>query len=220
VVAATLAAVRLLPGEAAEAKAAAREEGFPALLSRRELQRVLWVAFGSFFIFSSVFNYLPFYLAAPPFEASTEVITMLYLSYLVGVAIGPLAGKLSNRVGNGNTMILGAAVLAVALLLTLFKSFVSIVAALLLVCAGFFSIHAAAVGSLNRRLTTSQGRANSLYVLAYYLGGAMGITISGYAYGWAGWPGVAGMALLMLTLPCLTGLAERRAEKPGSRLNS
>jgi YNFM family putative membrane transporter len=220
VVAATLAAVCRLPGEATERKAAAREEGFPALLSRRELQRVLWVAFGSFFIFSSVFNYLPFYLAAPPFEASTEVITMLYLSYLVGVAIGPLAGKLSNRVGNGNTMILGAAVLAVALLLTLFKSFVSIVAALLLVCAGFFSIHAAAVGSLNRRLTTSQGRANSLYVLAYYLGGAMGITISGYAYGWAGWPGVAGMALLMLTLPCLTGLAERRAEKPGSRLNS
>jgi YNFM family putative membrane transporter len=44
---------------------------------------------------------------------------------------------------------------------------------------------------LNRRLTASRGKANSLYVLAYYLGGAVGITLSGYAYGLAGWRGVA-----------------------------
>ena len=37
---------------------------------------------------------------------------------------------------------------------------------------------AAAAGSLNRKLTSSRGRANSLYVLSYYLGGAVGITLS------------------------------------------
>ncbi len=82
-----------------------------------------------------------------------------------------MAGKLSNRIGNGGTMVLGSLIFALALALTLIKSLVAILAALALVCAGFFSIHAAAAGSLNRKLTSSRGRANSLYVLAYYLGG-------------------------------------------------
>ena len=94
---------------------------------------------------------------------------------------------------------------------------VAIVAALALVCAGFFAIHAAAAGSLNRKLTASRGRANSLYVLAYYLGGAAGITLSGYAYGLAGWPGVAALGIVMLTLPLATGLPERRQRRGAGR---
>jgi MFS transporter, YNFM family, putative membrane transport protein len=211
--AATLATVRWLPKGELKEQTTIQGEGFLALLSRQSVRRILWVAFGSFFIFSSIFNYLPFYLAGPPFRASTEMITLLYLSYLVGVIIGPLAGRLSNRIGNGNTMILGTTILALALSLTLIASLLAIIAALLLVCAGFFSIHAAAVGALNRRLTTSQGRANSLYVLVYYLGGAIGITMSGYVYGWWGWPGLIVLVFMMLPLLGATGVAERRTEE-------
>jgi YNFM family putative membrane transporter len=209
VVAATLAAVRWLPpGKLAEREPEA--DGFLALLSQPGLRRAFQVAFGGFFVFSSIFNYLPFYLHRPPFNASTEFITLLYLTYIVGIFIGPLAGQLSNRIGNGSTMVLGSLVLALAILLTLITSIFAIVAALVLVCAGFFSIHAAAAGSLNRNLTGSRGRANSLYVLTYYLGGAAGITLSGYAYGQAGWPGVAALGLMMLSVPLVTGLREMR----------
>jgi MFS transporter, YNFM family, putative membrane transport protein len=147
----------------------------------------------------------------------------LYLSYIIGIFIGPVAGQLSNRIGNGATMVLGSVVFALAILLTLIQSIFAIVAALVLVCGGFFSIHAAAAGSLNRNLTGSRGRANSLYVLAYYLGGAAGITLSGYAYGQAGWPGVASLGLMMLTVPLITGFREMRqpplAAKPEEKLN-
>jgi YNFM family putative membrane transporter len=160
-----------------------------------------------------VFNYLPFYLHEEPFNASTQLITLLYLSYLIGVFIGPVAGNLSNRIGNGGTMVLGSVLFALAIALTLIKSLLAILAALALVCAGFFAIHAAAAGSLNRKLTTSRGRANSLYVLSYYLGGAVGITLSGYAYALAGWPGVAALGVAVLALPFATGLSERRTEE-------
>jgi YNFM family putative membrane transporter len=160
-----------------------------------------------------MFNYLPFYLSRAPFHASTRLITLLYLSFLMGILIAPLSGKLSNRIGNGGTMILGSLLFALAIALTLITSLVAILAALVLVCAGFFSIHAAAAGSLNRKLTSSRGRANSLYILAYYLGGAAGITLSGYAYGLAGWPGVAALGIAVLALPFATGLAERRQEQ-------
>jgi YNFM family putative membrane transporter len=222
VVAATLAAARWLPA----GKLAPREpeaDGFLALAAQPGLRRAFQVAFGGFFVFSSIFNYLPFYLHQPPFNASTEFITLLYLTYVVGIFIGPVAGQLSNRIGNGGTMVLGSLVFALAILLTLITSIFAIVAALVLVCAGFFSIHAAAAGSLNRNLTGSRGRANSLYVLTYYLGGAAGITLSGLAYGQTGWFGVAALGLMMLSVPLVTGLREMRQpaapEKPREKLN-
>jgi YNFM family putative membrane transporter len=210
VIVATLAAVRWLPVGRLPGESNEKPEGFLALLSQAELRRVFMVAFGGFFVFSSLFNYLPFYLHQPPFKASTEFITLLYLTYIMGIFIGPVAGQLSNRIGNGGTMVLGSLILALAIALTLIQAIIAIVVALVLVCAGFFSIHASAAGSLNLKLTSSRGRANSLYVLAYYLGGAVGITLSGYAYGLAGWHGVAVLGLLMLSVPLTTGVREMR----------
>ena len=210
---ATVIAVWRLPPGRGPDKGRSGGEGFLTLLTHAELRRIFLVAFGGFFVFSSLLNYLPFYLSGAPFHASTRLITLLYLSLLMGILIAPLSGKLSNRIGNGGTMILGSLLFALAIALTLIKSLVTILAALVLVCAGFFSIHAAAAGSLNRKLTSSRGRANSLYILAYYLGGAAGITLSGYAYGLAGWPGVAALGIAVLALPFATGLAERRQEQ-------
>ena len=170
-VAATLAAARWLPPAEPPLMTVEETVGFRALLSRGDLRRNYLVPFGAMFVFSSVFNYLPFYLSGPPFFAATQVITLMYLSYIIGVFTGPLAGKLSNRIGNGGTMVLGSLIFALALVVTLIKSLLAIAAALALVCLGFFAMHAAAAGSLNRKLTASRGRANSVYVLMYYLGG-------------------------------------------------
>lgn len=211
--AATAAAARWLPEGEGERETPREIEGFGRLIRRPELLRIFFVAFGAFFVFSSVFNYLPFYLAAPPFNASTQVITLTYLSYLVGALTGPAAGTLSNRIGNGATMVLGSAVFAGSVLLTFVPSLPVIAASLAGVCAGFFAIHSAAAGSLNLRLSSGRGRANSLYVLFYYLGGSAGITASGYAYHFAGWRGVASLGILVLLLPFVTGLAEMRERK-------
>jgi len=204
--AATAAAFRWLPPE--DRGAAAETRGVPFAYLLRRLLPIYLVAFSAFFVFSSTFNYLPFYLAGPPFFARTEVITLMYLSYVVGIIIGPLAGRLSNRIGNGSTMILGALVFGLSVGATLLRSMVAIGVSLGGICAGFFTIHAAAAGALNRRLSDSRGRANSLYVLFYYLGGTIGITLSGYAYGFAGWFGVTTLAWAMLLVPFGTGLSE------------
>jgi MFS transporter, YNFM family, putative membrane transport protein len=215
----TLAAVKWLPPGKSSRALGQSKEGFIALLTRQDLWRIFLVPFSGFFIFSSIFNYLPFYLSNPPFQASTQMITIFYLSYLIGILIGPLAGKLSNRIGNGGSMIGGSILLTGAVLLTLIKSLVFIAVALVLICAGFFTIHAAAAGSLNRKLTTSRGRANSLYVLIYYLGGTMGISLSGYAYSFAGWPGVVLLGILVLFIPLYTGFWELRGNDRREKIN-
>jgi len=201
-----------LPAERAAKKAAEKEVGFIQLISRPDLLRIFFVSFGAFFVFSSTFNYLPYYLSGPPFYASTQVITLLYLAYIIGIIISPLAGKFSNKVGNGATMALGSLIFGLFLGCTLIKSFPAIVAGLAGICGGFFMVHSAAAGSLNRKLTASRGRANSLYVLFYYTGGYTGITLSGYGYIYGGWPAIVILGTVVLLLPFSTGIFENRKE--------
>ena len=212
----TVAATRFLPRTEGETETEAESMGIFELMAQKDLLRIYAVAFAAFFVFSSIFNYLPFYLSGPAFQASTEIITSMYLSYIVGIIVGPLAGKLSNKVGNGVTIALGAAVFGISIGMTLIQSMAAIVASLVGICAGFFAIHASAAGSLNRKLTTSRGRANSLYVLFYYMGGFIGITVSGYGYILFGWPGVAALGGGVLLITFIIGIGEIIKER-GSR---
>jgi YNFM family putative membrane transporter len=208
VIAATLAALLWLPRDDVKQKTETPQVSFTKLLAEPGLLRMFAVAFGAFFVFSSTFNYLPFYLSKPPFSASTQVITLMYLAYLAGIVIGPMSGKLSNRFGSGTTMVLGSLISGIALVASLIESLIAISMTLVGVCAGFFSIHSAAVGLVNRRLTSSRGKANSLYVLCYYAGGATGITACGYAYGAYDWMGAVILNSAMLLLPFGIGLLE------------
>ncbi len=210
ILAATLIALKTLPPEPKQVQGKQDGAGFLQLLRRWDLFRILLTASSSFFIFSSLFNYLPFRLGEAPFNLSTELITLLYMSYVMGIFMGPLAGRLSNRFGSGNTLIAGTLLLALALLLCSLPSLTAVIAGLLVLCTGFFSVHAAAVGSLNRRLTGGQGRANALYVLFYYLGGWLGITLCGFILEQHGWSGVILACAVMLILPFGVGLRERK----------
>jgi len=204
---------RWLPREKTSTPHRSETMSFLQLLAQAPLRRNYLVAFSAFFVFSSVFNYLPFYLSGPIFDAPTRTITFMYLVYLIGIVIGPLAGQLSNHFGNGRTMAAGAILFGLSLGTTLYPTLLTVVVGLAGICAGFFTIHAAAAGWLNRNLVSSRGRANSLYVLFYYAGGTCGITLSGSAYEMFSWTGVVGMGAIMLLVPLWIGLQGLKHEQ-------
>lgn len=185
---------------------------FVSLLKRWELVRIYVCASGGFFVFSSLFNYLPFRLASSPFLFSTEAVTLFYLVFILGVIMGPIAGRISNRFGSGTTLIGGGITLVVSLFLILMPSIIAVVAGLMGMCAGFFTMHTSAVGLLNARLVSGQGRANALYVLFYYAGGWIGITCCGFAYKHGGWNTVVYLCLIILLIPLSVGIGELRRE--------
>ena len=190
--------------------------GFLELMKGWELWRLYLCAAGSFAIFSTVFNSLPFRLTSPPFNYSTEKTTLLYLVYVMGIFICPIAGRVSNRFGSGITLLAGSVVVGGALACLLLPHVAAVILGLLGICAGFFTIHAAAVGSLNRKLPSGQGRANALYVLYYYMGGWLGITGSGIAYEQGGWRALIGIAMILLVIPVIAGMAECKHHNPGT----
>jgi MFS transporter, YNFM family, putative membrane transport protein len=210
---ATFVALMVLPKCAASSSVNSKSSSFLKLLGRWELMRIYLCASGSFAIFSAIFNYLPFRLTEQPFAFSTEITTLLYMVYIVGIFMGPLAGRFSNQFGSGNTMLAGVVAMLCSLLLILQPYIPAVIIGLLGICAGFFTIHSAAVGALNRRLTSGQGRANALYVMFYYLGGWLGITGSGYAYALKGWDAVICICISLLFIPSAVGISERRARK-------
>ena len=133
---------------------------------------------------------------------------MLYGAYVIGIFIGPFVGRISNRFGSGPTLISGSAFLGISLVLILIPWVPAVVVGLIGTVAGFFTIHAAAVGNLNRKLSSGQGRANALYVLFYYLGGCLGITCSGFLFRLYGWTAVIGFCILLLLIPLYSGYRE------------
>ncbi|MBW2450573.1 MAG: MFS transporter [Deltaproteobacteria bacterium] len=211
---ATFTALWGLPRTSVETGQQRNSIGFLLLIKRWELLRIYFCAMGSFAIFSSVFNYLPFRLTAPPFNFSTELTTLFYVVYIVGIFMGPIAGNISNRFGSGNTLLGGSTFLGISLALILLPSIGAVVLGLLGICAGFFTVHAAAVGSLNRRLSSGQGRANALYVLFYYLGGWLGITCTGFAFKQEGWNAVVYICAFLLLIPLGAGIGERKSNSP------
>jgi YNFM family putative membrane transporter len=207
---ATFSALRGLPRTPVAIGQQERSISFFELLKRWQYIRLYFCAAGSFAIFSSIFNYLPFRLTAPPFRFSTELTTLVYLVYVVGIFMGPISGRISNRFGSGNTLLGGALILGGSLALILIPAIAAVLLGLLGICAGFFTIHASAVGSLNRKLSRGHGRANALYVLFYYTGGWLGITGAGFAYRLGGWRAVIYSALILLIIPLIAGMGERK----------
>jgi len=187
--------------------------GLWAMVKRPDLLRLFMVGFASFFVFSSAFNFLPFYLSAPPLSVPVQWITALYLSFVIGVLAGPLAGRVAQRWGSGFAVAAGSVLLGLGLLMTLVTSVWAIACALSAICIGYLGVHGSAVGAVNQSLETGRGRANALYVLFYYVGGWSGITSSGFAYGKFGWPGVVFLGLLMLLIPLGVGVVHQRSGK-------
>jgi len=130
------------------------------------------------------------------FGVTPGIASLTVSAVVLGIALANLPfGVLADRFPVRPIVVAGGTVFAAAIALTFIPSLAAIAASLTAICGGFFAMHAAAVGSLNARLTESRGRANSLYVLLYYLGGATGISAAGAAYARWGWPGVTTLGL-------------------------
>lgn len=210
ILATTVLALLALPrSTACSRKADGSTASYRSLLLNAELFLYYCCGAGAFLMFSPVFNFLPYRLAGAPFYFSTELITLIYLVYVLGIFLGPIAGRLSTSYGGGTTLIAGTVVLGISQAMLLIPSTYTVVLGLLGICAGFFTIHAVAVGLLNSRLSGGHGKANALYVLFYYGGGWLGITGAGFAFEYKGWPGVIGFVMCFLAVPLITGLKNR-----------
>jgi predicted MFS family arabinose efflux permease len=160
------------------------------------------VGFCVMFSLLGTFTYINFYLAAPPFNLSTATLGLLFVVYLVGAIITPVAGRAIDRLGHRFALVAAFTAGATGVLLTLIHSLPIVMAGLTLACTGVFIANSAGSSYVGSAATESRASAVGLYVTFYYLGGSAGSAIPGLTWTRGGWPACAALivAVQLLTI--------------------
>jgi predicted MFS family arabinose efflux permease len=157
------------------------------------------------FALVATFTYITFYLAAPPFHLGTFALGSLFLVYLVGVVVTPLAGGWIDRLGHRAALVGAALAAAGGVALTLFPSITMVIAGLAICSTAIFICQAAAASYLGQIAGNAKASAAGLYTTFYYLGGTLGAACPAVAWSAGGWP--ACVSLIIITLLIASALA-------------
>ncbi|SDI91459.1 MFS transporter, YNFM family, putative membrane transport protein [Frankineae bacterium MT45] len=165
--------------------------------------------------FVAVYNAMSFRLAAAPYLLSAGVAGLVFCVYPVGSVGSALAGRIADRVGRAQVVLIGIAVTALGVLLTLGSALLWVVLGLGVMTGGFFAAHGVASGWVTaraHRIGAPVGMAASFYLFSYYLGSSIFGSLAGARWTADGWSGVVEMSLLLISLSAgLTLLAWRHS---------
>ena len=179
---------------------------FPLHLSNPRLLATYVVGFGVLFSLVGVFTYINFRLAAAPYALGPAALSGIFIVYLGGVVISPIAARLSNRFGRRLVMSSALPLIAIGLALTLARPLPVIVLGLLLTCSAIFLQQTLATGFVSTVAQTAKSTAVGLYVTCYYVGGSFGGFVPGSFWRDYGWPGCVAIVLAMQLVMLVTML--------------
>lgn len=160
------------------------------------------VAFCVMFTLLATFTYINFYLAAPPFRLDSQALALLFVVYLVGAAITPVAGRSIDRLGHRAAVLLAFSGGIVGILLTLLHSMPVVMLGLALCCTGVFIANSAGASYVGKVAHEARAAAVGLYVTFYYTGGSFGSAAPGTFWAHGHWPACVALiaAVQVLTI--------------------
>ena len=157
------------------------------LLRNRQLVATDAVGFCVLFTQVAMFTYVTFHLSGPPYGLGTAALGSLFVVYLVGAAVTPLAGHWIDARGHRAGLASGMAIGLAGALMTLVPSLPAIVAGLALVATGVFISQATASSYIGSVTADDRGLAVGLYSTCYYAGGSLGAALPAVFWTRGGW---------------------------------
>jgi MFS transporter, YNFM family, putative membrane transport protein len=196
--AAALALSRWLPAEQSLSRVSGA--GRPAaslarLLKNRQLLATNGVGFCVLFTLVAMFTYVTFYLSDPPFALNPLALGWLFVVYLFGAAVTPLAGRWTDRLGHRAALAGGVGIGIAGALMTLLPWLAAIVLGLALAATGVFIAQATASSYIGAVTAQDRGLAVGLYSTCYYAGGSVGGALPAVMWNVGGWPATVVLVL-------------------------
>lgn len=176
-----------------------------------------WLYATSFLImgaFVTIYNYIGFRLAAPPFGLSQSAIGAIFAVYLVGSAASAIAGRLADRYGRRNVLWMCEVIFLAGALITLAQGLPAIVTGITILTVGFFGAHSIASSWVGRRAVRDRAHATALYLFAYYLGSSVLGSLGGVVYGAGGWTGTVIAVAVVLSVALAIAIVVLRVVAP------
>ncbi|WP_322997130.1 MFS transporter [Castellaniella sp.] len=183
------------------------------LLLNPYLQAACALGFTVLFMLVALFTFINLHLADEPFNFSSGQLANIFIVYLLGVIMTPLAGRIIPRFGARRIILSMLVLSAVGVMLTLSQSSWVIVVALAMAACGVFVTQSATMGFIASRITYGRSLASGLYYSIYYCGGFTGAWLCGIAYARYGWYGTVAT---LLAVQAVGGLIAWRFIPPPS----
>jgi predicted MFS family arabinose efflux permease len=176
-----------------------------AIARRQPVLRRRCVAGGLGFASFSVFwSTIAFHVAHSEIGGGSVTVGLLGVLGVTGVAVAPIAGRLAMRVPPVRVNLSALAIIAAAfaVLAAAPGSLVAIGAGVLLLDAGVQANHLTNQTVLLGLVPAERNRINAIYMVSYFLGGALGTAVAAQAWQHGGWPAVcaAGGAFAVLAM--------------------
>ncbi len=156
----------------------------------------------TFGAFSAFWSTLAFLLEQPPYGYGSDVAGLFGLVGVVGAAIAPMAGKVADRRSPRLTVGLGLVATAGSFVLfwALGNQIWGLIVGVILLDLGVQTTQISNQTSIYQLPADIHSRLNAVYIMFYFMGGALGSFLG--AYGWSrwGWPGVCGLSLGLMAI--------------------
>jgi predicted MFS family arabinose efflux permease len=176
-------------------------------LRNRRLLSAYAVGFCVLFTLLGAFTYVNFYLAAPPFSLNATALGLLFVVYLVGAAITPVAGRWIDRLGHRVSLVAAFSAGIAGMSLALFPRLSAVAIGLALCCTSTFISHATASAYVGAVAKEARAAAVGLYVMFYYLGGTLGSALPGRFWSRGGWPACVALIVAAQVVTIAVALA-------------
>ncbi|RST61690.1 MFS transporter [Siminovitchia terrae] len=168
------------------------------------------IAFFLMGAFVTIYNYLGFKLAEPPYLLSMTIIGWMFIVYLVGTFSSTWFGMLGDKFGRPLLITLGVLLMLLGVLLTLPVPLFYKIIGIIVLTFGFFGAHSVASGLVSRHATHDIAQASSLYLFAYYMGSSVGGSVGGIFWSRYGWSGVVGFTIGLLAVSIFLALKVKK----------
>lgn len=173
-----------------------------------------------FAAFSAFWTTLVFFLQTPPYRYGSDVAGLFGLVGAAGAIGAPVIGRLADRYGaRANVLIALIVTLLSFLVMYLFGTHLTgLVIGVILLDLGVQAGHVSNQTRIYALIPEARSRLNMVYMISYFIAGAMGSWLGALLWSRFGWAGVCGLGGTLLLVGCgvhaLTGDAENTTLRP------
>lgn len=173
------------------------------LLSKRLFIGMYLIAALAMGVFVSVYNYISIQLESPRYGLPHQMIAMIFVMYLTGVAGSIIVGKLSDKHRPERLLRYSLILLGAGLSMLLIPRLWALIAGLGILTFAFFSTHTIASRIVSVNASRAKSSATSIYWLSYYAGSSIIGSLTGIILTLFGWDTFVEILLMLTTLSYL-----------------
>jgi predicted MFS family arabinose efflux permease len=174
-----------------------------------------------FMSFSALWTTLVFLLRTPPYHYGTTAAGVFGLLGAASAAAAPFIGRMADRHGPERSILIAivSTLAGYVLLLSFGRMLPGLIAGIVLIDAGVQSGHVANQSRIYSLAPAARSRINTFYMVAFFIGGALGSYLGPLGFNAGGWTGFCAIPLAALVFALVYFIrAERHRGFSGRRI--